>query len=247
MDKTLELIKLAQSGDKKASDELIEQNLGLIWSIVKKFTNRGYEAEDLFQIGAIGLIKCIRKFDLSFNVKFSTYAVPMIMGEIKRFIRDDGLIKVSRPLKEIAVKVKYMQDSLIKQNGCEPTVNELAAALEIDVCDLIMAMDANREVESLYSTVYQNDNNPIYLIDKLGMANDNNEKIVDNIVLNQVINTLTSREKQIINMRYFEDKTQTEVAKAIGVSQVQVSRIEKKVLIKLREQFNANHKLKARY
>lgn len=237
MDKTLELIKLAQDGDSKACETLVEQNVGLIWSVVKKFMNRGYEAEDLFQIGAIGLIKCIKKFDSSFDVKFSTYAVPMIMGEIKRFIRDDGIIKVSRPLKEIATKVKYMQDTLTKQNGKEPTVNELAAALDIDASDLVMAMDASREVESLYATVYQGDNNTIYLIDKFKTDEDENEKIVDHIILNQIIDNLSPREKQVIVMRYFEDKTQSQVAKTIGVSQVQVSRIEKKVLKKLRDGF----------
>lgn len=237
MDNTLELIKLAQSGDKNASQKIVSQNMGLIWSIVKKFTNRGYEAEDLFQIGSIGLLKCINKFDLNYDVKFSTYAVPMIMGEIKRFIRDDGMIKVSRPLKEIAVKAKYTQDAMTKRNGIQPTVNELAKELNVEIDDLIMALDADKDVESLYSTVYQSDGNPVYLIDKLDKKEDNNEKIVDNIVLKQIIGELKPREQQIITLRYYYDKTQTEVAKEIGVSQVQVSRIEKKVLKIIREKF----------
>lgn len=236
MDRTLELIKLAQNGDKTAEENILEENKGLIWSIVRRFTNRGYEAEDLFQIGAIGLIKCIKKFDLSYEVKFSTYAVPMIMGEIKRFLRDDGMIKVSRPLKEIAVKAKYMQDLLTKQKGNEPSVDELASALEIEVGDLILALEADKEVESLYSTVYQSDGNPVFLIDKLDIKEDENEKLVENIVLKQFIEKLEPREREIINLRYFSDKTQTEVAKKIGVSQVQISRIEKKILKKLREQ-----------
>lgn len=235
MDKTLDLIKLAQSGDNDALEQILKENMGLIWSIVKKFSNRGYETEDLFQIGSIGLIKCINKFDLNYNVKFSTYAVPMIMGEIKRFIRDDGMIKVSRPLKEIAVKAKYVQDSLSKKIGSQPTVNEIAEELNVDVEDLIMALDADKEIESLYSTVYQGDGDPIYLIDKLKKDDDNDEKLVENIVLKQVINELEPREQQIIRLRYFCDKTQTEVAKEIGVSQVQVSRIEKRVLQAMRK------------
>lgn len=237
MDNTLELIKLAQSGDKSASQKIVSQNMGLIWSVVKKFTNRGYEAEDLFQIGSIGLLKCINKFDLNYDVKFSTYAVPMIMGEIKRFIRDDGMIKVSRPLKEIAVRAKYAQDAMTKRMGTQPTVNELAKELNVDIDDLIMALDADKDVESLYSTVYQGDGNPVYLIDKLDKKEDNNEKIVDNIVLKQIISQLKPREQQIITLRYYYDKTQTEVAKQIGVSQVQVSRIEKRVLQTIKEKF----------
>ena len=233
----LNLIKLAQNGDEKAIETIIETNSGLIWSIVKRFLNRGYEADDLFQIGSIGLLKCIKKFDINYEVKFSTYAVPMIMGEIKRFLRDDGLIKVSRPLKEIATKATYMRDVLTKKNNEEPTINELAIAIDVSIEDLVLALDADREVESLYSTVYQNDGKSVYLIDKLELKNDNQDKIVDNIVLKDIIENLDPREKQIITLRYFEDKTQSQVAKLIGVSQVQVSRIEKKVLTKIREKF----------
>ena len=233
----LNLIKLAQNGDEKAIEIIIETNSGHIWSVVKRFLNRGYEADDLFQIGSIGLLKCIKKFDINYEVKFSTYAVPMIMGEIKRFLRDDGLIKVSRPLKEIATKAKYMRDVLTKKNNEEPTINELAIAIDVSIEDLVLALDADREVESLYSTVYQNDGKSVYLIDKLELKNDNQDNIVDNIVLKDIIDNLEPREKQIITLRYFEDKTQSQVAKLIGVSQVQVSRIEKKVLTKIREKF----------
>lgn len=233
----LELIKLAQAGDEKATEIIIEENSGLIWSVVRRFLNRGYDAEDLYQIGSIGLLKCIKKFDINYDVKFSTYAVPMIMGEIKRFLRDDGLIKISRPLKEIATKAKYMRDVLTKKNDEEPTINELAIAIDVSVEDLVLALDADRDVESLYSTVYQNDGKSVYLIDKLELKNDNQENIVDNIVLKDIIDSLEQREKDIITLRYFEDKTQSQVAKIIGVSQVQVSRIEKKVLAKIREKF----------
>lgn len=233
----LELIKLAQSGDKKATEDIVTNNSGLIWLVVKRFLNRGYDADDLFQIGAIGLLKCIKKFDLSYEVKFSTYAVPMIMGEIKRFLRDDGMIKVSRPLKEIATKAKYMKDVLIKKNNEEPTINELAIAIDVSVENLVLALDADRDMESLYSTVYQGDGKSMYLIDKLKSDSLEQEKIVENIVLNEVIKTLTERERKIITLRYFKDKTQSQVAKEMGVSQVQISRIEKRALIKIREGF----------
>lgn len=235
MDNTLELIKLAQSGDKNASQKIVSQNMGLIWSIVKKFTNRGYEAEDLFQIGSIGLLKCIDKFNLDYDVKFSTYAVPMIMGEIKRFMRDDGMIKVSRPLKEMAAKAKYARETIIQRDGKEPTINELAEAINVSAEELALAMEAGMEVESLYNTIHQGDGNPIYLIDKLEQTEVCDENMVDMIALKQIINQLNKKERQIIIMRYFHDKTQSQVAKIIGISQVQVSRIEKKVLQSIKE------------
>ncbi len=235
MDRTHELIQLAQSGSKEAEEMIIRENVGLIWSVVRKFSNRGYEPEDLFQIGSIGLLKCISKFDLSYDVKFSTYAVPMIMGEIKRFLRDDGLIKVSRPLKELALKAKYASEAFMKKNFRHPTITELSSELNIDSEELIMAMDAASEVESLYSTIHQGDGAPIYLIDKLEMEESTDGNLVDIITLKEAISRLNPKERQIIMMRYFYDKTQTEVAKEIGVSQVQVSRIEKKVLSSIRE------------
>lgn len=235
MDKDiLDLIKLAQNGDKNALETIVEKNSGLIWSVARRFLNRGYDAEDLYQIGSIGLIKCVKKFDTNFDVKFSTYAVPMIMGEIKRFLRDDGMIKISRTLKEIATKAKYIKDTILKEKNEEPTINEIAVALEIDVEQLVLALDADREVESLYSTVYQNDGKAVYLMDKIEMKVDTSEKLVENIVLNQILEKLEEREREIIKLRYFEDKTQSQVAKIIGVSQVQISRIEKKVLAKIR-------------
>lgn len=235
MEEYKRLIIKAQQGDKQACEKIIKENQGLIWSIVKKFANRGYEVEDLFQIGSMGLLKCIYKFDINYDVKFSTYAVPMIMGEIKRFLRDDGIIKVSRPLKEIANKAKYIKEKISHEKGREPTINEIAEELNIEPEELVMAMEAGMEVESLYSTIYQGDGNSVYLIDKLCESTDGN--MVDNIVLRQIISELKPKERTVIIMRYFDDKTQTEVAKAIGVSQVQVSRIEKKVLKAMREKF----------
>ncbi len=225
-----ELIKLAQQGNEDAKKQLVEENSGLVWSIVKRFSNRGYEAEDLFQIGSIGLIKSIDKFDFSFNVKFSTYAVPMIMGEIKRFLRDDGPIKVPRPLKELAVKARQLQEVMAKKTGKSPTVNFIAKQLNTTVDELVAALDSSRDVESIYSEVYQSDGNSVRLIDKIDSNENYDDKIIDNILLKQMIESLPDREREIIKLRYFADKTQTEVAKKVGLSQVQVSRIEKKLL-----------------
>jgi len=240
-DRTLALVELARRGNSDAKDLIVRENSGLIWSVVRKFMNRGHEAEDLFQIGAIGLIKCIDKFDTSYQVKFSTYAVPMIMGEIKRFIRDDGMIKVSRPLKEMAAKVHYMREQMTHSNGKEPTVSEIAVALDASVEELVLAVDACREVESLYSTASRGDGSgtPVYLIDKLGRTGanqtDDANTLVDVIALKQIINQLDPKSRKVIIMRYFKEKTQAETAAVLGVSQVQVSRIEKKVLKILKE------------
>ncbi|MCL2235935.1 MAG: RNA polymerase sporulation sigma factor SigF [Defluviitaleaceae bacterium] len=238
-DRTLEMIAASQSGDSGARDTLVIENTGLIWSVVKRFAGRGYEMEDLFQIGAIGLMKCIDKFDISFGVKFSTYAVPMIMGEIKRFLRDDGMIKVSRPLKELAMKAKYMQESLQQKTGKVPTIAEIAQGLGVDVEELAHAMDASSDVESLNAVVHQGDGGPVYLLDKLEMTGeDQSERMIDKIALREIISQLDMRERQVIVMRYFQDKTQSQIAAAIGVSQVQVSRIEKRVLKTLRDKLS---------
>ncbi|MCL2574194.1 MAG: RNA polymerase sporulation sigma factor SigF [Defluviitaleaceae bacterium] len=235
MENTLELIVASQNGDYAARDRIVAENTGLVWSVVKKFAGRGYELEDLFQIGSIGLMKCIDKFDISYGVKFSTYAVPMIMGEIKRFLRDDGIIKVSRPLKEMAMKAKYMQESLQHATGKPPTISELAEALGTNVEELAYAMDAGHEVESLYAVVHQGDGSPVYLLDKLDTTGvDDGERMIDKIALREIIRSLAPKERQVIVMRYFQDKTQSQIAQAIGVSQVQVSRIEKRVLNTLR-------------
>jgi len=230
MDKIRALITRAQEGDEAAAEQIIRENSGLIWSVVKKFSKRGYELDDLFQIGSIGLLKCIRKFDLSFDVKFSTYAIPMIIGEIKRFLRDDGIIKVSRPMKELAAKARYAQEALLAKLNRTPTLNELAQEIGVETEELIIAMEAGHEVESLYTTIYQGDGSPIYLIDKVKQDRDTGEQTVNILALKQLIGRLKPKERQVIVLRYFQDKTQVEVAKAIGVSQVQVSRIEKRVL-----------------
>jgi RNA polymerase sporulation-specific sigma factor len=239
MDHTLELIASAQSGDKRARDQLVEENMGLIWSIVRRFTGRGHEMEDLFQIGSIGLLKAIDKFDNGFDVKFSTYAVPMITGEIKRFLRDDGIIKVSRSLKETANKVRITREILNNKLGREPTIEELSEETGIEIEDIVMAMESNAEVESLYKTIYQGDGNAIFLIDKLEETVDENEDMLNKMVLKEVLDSLEVQEREIIELRYFKDKTQTEIAKKIGISQVQVSRLEKKILKTMRERLMA--------
>ena len=221
MDRTIELIRRAREGDLNARNQVAAENLGLVWSVVRRFAGRGHDLEDLYQIGCIGLLKCIDKFELSYDVKFSTYAVPMIMGEIKRFLRDDGMVKVSRSLKETACKVYAARERLVNERGIEPTLEELASCLEIDKEDIVVAMEASSEVESIYKTIYQNDGNS-----------------VNQLALKELMAELEEKERQIIVMRYFEDKTQTEIAQIVGISQVQVSRIEKKVLLKMRELMN---------
>lgn len=233
-----EYLKKAQNGDEKAQEVIVNNNMALVWSIVKRFLNRGYEAEDLVQIGCVGLIKAIKKFDCSYNVKFSTYAVPIIMGEIKRFLRDDGMIKVSRSLKETSTKVKYVRDSLTKKLNREPTVNEIADELKISVDDVIMAIDSSSSVDYLYD--YVNEDESKVLMDTL-VSNDRvDESIVERIALKDVLNSLDEYEKNLIIMRYFQEKTQVEIAAALGISQVQVSRLEKKILSKLRKELSAN-------
>jgi RNA polymerase sporulation-specific sigma factor len=236
---SFEFIKKAKSGDKAAQSILVEKNIGLVWSIVKRFQNRGYEAEDLFQIGCIGLIKAINKFDSNFNVKLSTYAVPMIIGEIKRFIRDDGIIKVSRSLKELGNKARITKEIMIKELGREPTISEIANKLNTPSEELVMAIEASYTPDSLFSTVGEGDSSQMLLMDKIdGIINHNEMDLVDKIAIRQVVDSLKPREKQIIILRYFKEKTQFQIAKLLGISQVQVSRIEKRILEDIRKKIN---------
>lgn len=232
---TIELLTKAHNGDKEARDLLVSDNVGLIWSVVRRFAGRGHDMEDLFQIGCIGMLKAIDKFDFSFDVKLSTYAVPMISGEIKRFLRDDGMIKVSRSIKENGWKIQRASENFINEYGRDATVEELAAATELSVEDVVMAMDAGTEVDSIYRTVYQGDGSEIYLVDRLPRPNDENEEILNHMLLKELLDRLNDNERTLITMRYFQDKTQMEVAGMLGISQVQVSRMEKKILMKLRE------------
>ena len=232
---TLELIRLSQMGDTGARNRVITENVGLIWSIVRRFLGRGQEADDLFQIGCIGLMKAVDKFELSYDVKFSTYAVPMITGEIKRFLRDDGMIKVSRTLKETATRVRKVQEVLEGEYGREPTLAELAASLQIAEEEIVMALDSSAEVESLNKTIYHSDGNDIALMDKIAEDTDQNERLINHMALKKIISELDERDQSLIRMRFFEERTQAQVAKMLDVSQVQVSRMEKKLLLRLRE------------
>lgn len=236
---TTELILLAREGDRRARSILVENNIGLVWSIVRRFQNRGHETEDLFQIGCIGLIKAINKFDTSFDVRFSTYAVPMIIGEIKRFLRDDGIIKVSRSLKEASNKVRITKEILIRELGREPSVSELAQRLDIPMEELVMAMEAGHSPESLFSPISEGDSSSLLLIDKINdSCNDDEMDIIDRIALREIMDTLKPRERQIIILRYFKEKTQVQIARMLGISQVQVSRIEKKILEDIRNRIS---------
>lgn len=228
------LIALSQSGDTIARDTLVSCNIRLVWSVVQRFINRGYEPEDLFQIGCIGLLKSVDKFDLSYDVKFSTYAVPMIIGEIQRFLRDDGTLKVSRSLKETAGKVRKMRDELSKTLGRLPTISEVAERLGISPEDVVFAQEANKPPASIHETVFENDGDPITLMDQI--ADDSQERWFDKLALTEAIGGLSERERLIVYLRYYRDKTQSEVASRLGISQVQVSRLEKKILQSIRDQ-----------
>lgn len=229
MDKNSELVLMAQTGDKKACEQILEDNSGLIWCVVRRFANRGAEMEDLYQLGSIGMLKAVKNFNPDFGVKFSTYAVPMIMGEIKRFLRDDGIIKISRSVKELSVKINQLKQELTKAGSEEPSINELAEKLNVTSEEIIVALEASMEIESLNTVVYQGDNSEITLMDKIPQENRDNQ-LVENIDLKNALLQLEDRERKIIKLRYFQDKTQAQVAEIIGVSQVQISRIEKKVL-----------------
>jgi RNA polymerase sporulation-specific sigma factor len=237
-DDNMQLIKLAKAGDKGALDYLIEMNLPLVSSISKKFLNRGYEYDDIFQIGCIGLVKAVNNFDESFNVKFSTYAVPMIIGEIKRFLRDDGIIKVSRSVKNTARKLHYDKDALTKKLGREPTIEELSQFSGINKEEIITALESSSSMQYLYDTIHQDDGAPVLLIDKLSEDYEEDNEVIDKIALKEALTKLDMKSRQIIMLRYFKDKTQIQVAKMMGISQVQVSRIEKKVLKLMKEKLS---------
>lgn len=250
MEEVEQLIARSRSGDKAARKMLIENNLGLVHHIVRRFAGRGYELEDLFQIGTIGLMKAIDNFKLELQVKFSTYAVPMIAGEIKRFLRDDGIIKVSRTIKENGLKLKMAREKLQSSLGREPNLQELVQETGLSREDVVLAMEAGIQVESIYSAVYQDDGSEVYLVDKVvnrggGVGSrlvgcdcsgdEEKEKLLNHMLLQELLQELSEEERQLILLRYFENKTQVEIAGLLGTSQVQVSRMEKRILLKLRE------------
>ena len=235
MDETMDLIRRAHAGDEEAREQLVMGNVGLVWSVARHYSGRGHELEDLFQIGCIGLLKAVDKFDLGFQVRFSTYAVPMIAGEIRRFLRDDGMIKVSRSLKEIAYKSVQARERLISSLGRDPTIEELSEEVGVEREELVQAMEAGCEIESIYRPVHQKEGSEIRLLDKLEEKEKREDKILDLIVLKELLETLDEEEKQLIFLRYFADRTQSDVGKIMGISQVQVSRSEKRIIEKLRK------------
>ncbi|WP_181349999.1 RNA polymerase sporulation sigma factor SigF [Thalassobacillus sp. CUG 92003] len=232
-DEVRSLIEDSQNGNQDARDFLVENNTRLVWSVVQRYIRRGYDPDDLYQIGCIGLLKSIDKFDLSFDVKFSTYAVPMIIGEIQRFIRDDGSVKVSRSLKELNHKIRAKKEELIKELGRSPSIDEMAQEMDLTREEIIHAEEAGRSPQSIYETVYENEGDPITLVDQ--MAEDDTNWF-DKLSLQEVLGQLEKRERLIIYLRYYKDQTQSEVAERLGISQVQVSRLEKKILSDIKKQ-----------
>lgn len=237
------MLKGATLGNSAALEGMIELNNGLIWSIAKRFVGRGYELEDLYQIGCIGMIKSIRKFNFKFGVKFSTYAVPYILGEIKKFIRDDGIIKVSRSTKELGIKIREIEKKYVLEKGESISIKNLSELLNVPEVDIVSAIEASKQVESINEEVYEDGS--CTKIDKIVNNRDEQGKIIDKIVLNEMVNSLKERDKKIIILRFYKEKTQTQVAKILGISQVQVSRIEKRILKEFRNKLiNENVSLK---
>lgn len=229
-------IQLAQQGDQSAKELVVKNNVGLVWSIVHRFKNSYYDKEDLFQIGCLGLMKAINNFDVKYGVQFSTYAVPIIMGEIKRYFRDDGTIKVSRSLKELNIKINKVKEKMINSNGKEPTVQEIAKELDVDVMDIIEAIDASYYPTSLSEPIYEKDGSSISMEERI---EDNHHKMwFEKIALKLEIDKLDDKEKLILYLRYQLDFNQEKVARRLNISQVQVSRLEKKIITKLRNHLN---------
>ncbi len=229
-----ELLKKAKAGDGLARDKLVNCNLKLVFNLVKRFQNRGYELEDLFQIGCIGLMKAIDRFDLNYDVKFSTYAVPMIVGEIRRFLRDDNPVKVSRSVKELAYKIQQVREILTARLGREPSVGEIAAELSLNREEVVNALEAAQAPTSIYETLHQDDGDPIYLLDQLKGEEEGDLPWLESISINEILQKLPERDRLIIIWRFFEDKTQSVIAARLGLSQVQVSRLERQALIKIK-------------
>ena len=229
-ERIMELLPLSHQGDERAREELVYGNLKLVLSVIKKFSNRRENLDDLFQVGCLGLLKAIDNFDLSHGVRFSTYAVPMIIGEIRRYLRDNSAVRVSRSLKDTAYKALQFKENYIQEKQKEPTIEEIAEAIEVDSLDVVIALEAIQDPISIYTPIYNNGTDEIYLIDQIGDDNQSEDKKVLELTIRQGIKKLNDREKDIINKRYFLDKTQMEIAEEIGISQAQVSRLEKNAL-----------------
>ena len=234
----IKYIKLAQENDEEAMEYLVKNNSGLVWNIVKRFSGRGYELEDLYQIGSIGLIKAIKRFDIDLEVQLSTYAVPYIMGEIKRFIRDDGIIKVSRQTKELAVKIKQVQNEYMTKYSEEISIAQISKILKVPKEEIAAAIESCNSVNSIYS-VEGADSDDRMIIEKIADNKNEYNNLVDKITLSEIINKLDEKEKKVILLRFYKEQTQSQVGKILGITQVQVSRIEKRVLEKMKLKLEA--------
>jgi RNA polymerase sporulation-specific sigma factor len=234
-DETVELLKRAKEGDKQAREELISGNLRLVLSVIQKFTNRGENLDDLFQVGCIGLIKAIDNFDISQNVKLSTYGVPMIIGEIRRYLRDNSAIRVSRSLRDTAYRVLQAKEAMMSENQTEPTVEEIAAYLGIKKEEVVIAMDAIMEPVSLYEPIYNGGGDAIYVMDQVSDTKNTDESWLEQIALTEAVTKLSKREKHILALRFYEGKTQMEVSAEVGISQAQVSRLEKNAINQIKK------------
>ncbi len=234
MDRTLWLIECAHQGDKKAREAAVEENMGLVMHVVKRYQGKTTDMEDLIQIGCIGLLKAVDYFDLNMDVRFSSYAVPMILGEIRRYLRDDGMLKVSRSLKNIAYQTSKTREMLTVQLGREPSIEEIADATGVEREEIVMAMEASAELESLQKSVYQSDGNEICLEDKVEDRRDAVSELMNHVLLENMLKVLDPEEKSLIHMRYYEEMTQSQIAAKMQKTQVQISRMEKKILKKMR-------------
>lgn len=229
----IELLKKSQAGDKEARDALIKGNLRLVLSVIQRFSNRGENMDDLFQVGVIGLIKAIDNFNLSLNVRFSTYAVPMCIGEVRRYLRDDNPVRVSRSMRDIAYKAMQVKERLINEKQKEPTIEEIAAELGLKKSDVVLALEAIVDPVSLYEPVYSDGGDTIYVMDQVGDSGTDTDWI-DEIMIKDELKRLDDRERNILYLRFMQGKTQMEVAKEVGISQAQVSRLEKNVMKRIK-------------
>lgn len=233
--KMKELFMQIKKGDTEAREKLINGNLRLVLSVIQRFNNRGEYVDDLFQVGCIGLMKAIDNFDLSQNVKFSTYAVPMIIGEIRRYLRDNNPIRVSRSLRDVAYKALQVRDALVNRNSKEPSINEIAEEMKVPREEIVFALDAIQEPISLFEPIYHDGGDPIFVMDQISDEKNQDENWLQNISIKEAMQKLNEREKKILSLRFFEGKTQMEVAQEIGISQAQVSRLEKAALKQMRK------------
>lgn len=236
----MEMLKRIKNGENDLKDEFIEANLRLVLSIIKKFNNRGENINDIFQVGVIGLIKAIDNFDISQPVQFSTYAVPMIIGEIKRYLRDNSAFRVTRSLRDLAYLISQEKEKYVREKNEEPTIDEICKLVNASKEDVVLAIDSMVAPMSIYDSVYNDGGDQIFLLDQLKNEKEESEQLIDNIAIKQMLNKLNEKERRIIERRYFQDKTQTELASELGVSQAQISRIEKNALEKIKKRYDKN-------